>query len=75
MISLADEPFIVTFKDGTEAEDGEDILLLGVSGPDEPKGLIMAARELLWVDLDTLLVSTVLASYQRVDEDPEDDET
>ena len=68
MISLADEPFIVTFKDGTEAEDGEDILLLGISGPDEPKALIMAARELLWVPLDSVLVSTVLSQYVKVDE-------
>ena len=68
MISLADEPFIVTFKDGTEAEDGEDILLLGISGPDEPMGLIMAARELLWVPLKDLLVTTVLSQYVKVDE-------
>lgn len=68
MISLADQPYIVTFKDGTTAEDESDILLIAFTGPENPMGCVLAARELLWVPLDKLLVTTQMANYRLIDD-------
>lgn len=62
MISFADAPFVVTLRDGNTAGDGGEILLLGV---DHQKGLILAARELMWYDLSEILVETNLLAYTR----------
>lgn len=74
MISLADQPYVVTLEDA-EAADGGDILLLGISGPDDPKGLILAGHVLEWYPLDKIHVHANFGDYVRVDELPDDPET
>jgi hypothetical protein len=75
MISLADQPYVVTLTDN-EAADGGDILLLGASGPDNPQGLILAGNVLEWYPLDKIHVHTQLGEWVPVldqgdDEEPE----
>lgn len=70
MISFADQPFVVTLEDA-ESGDGLDILLLGVSGPDTSRGLILASGVLEWYPLDKIKVVTSLVAYEPVDEPAE----
>jgi hypothetical protein len=79
MISFADQPFIVILEDAggqpIGATDGNDILLLGVSGPEDNCGLILAAGVLEWYPLDRVHVETSLAYFQQVDPPEETPET
>jgi len=63
VISFADAPLIVTMRDGTQAADESSILCFGVEGE---RALILAARELMWVDLSYIYVETSLAAYEPI---------
>ena len=71
MISFADQPFIVTLEDANgnpvDAEDGLDVLLLGVAGPNDNVGLILASGVLEWYPLSEIKVLTSLTTYERVE--------
>ncbi len=71
MISLFDQPYIVELV-GNDSADGEEILLLAIGDPDSKKGLILAARELIWHPLDQMLVKTTMASYELLEDLPDE---
>ena len=70
MIDFSDQPFVVTLEDATAGDDGQ-ILLFGVSGPDDPQGLVLAARVFEWYPLDKIRVETLIGPAEPVEDEPE----
>lgn len=67
MISFVDAPVIVVLRDGTTAADDQPLWLLAVTGPENPHGLLLAARELVWHPLGDILVETQIDPIDESD--------